>query len=89
MDPGASTSGLTKPFSVGLVEGEPRLDLCYAEDRDADVDLNVVMTAAGQLVDVQGTAEGEPFSRDVLYQMLDLAAQGIACLAEHQREALE
>jgi ribonuclease PH len=74
--------------SVGLVDGEPRLDLCYTEDRDADVDLNVVMTAGGQLVDVQGTAEGEPFSRNLLGQMLELAAQGIACLVDHQREAL-
>jgi ribonuclease PH len=75
-------------ISVGMVDGEARLDLCYAEDRDAEVDLNVVMTAAGQLVDVQGTAEGKPFSRAILNQMLDLAAQGIGRLVECQREAL-
>jgi ribonuclease PH len=74
--------------SVGLVDGDMRLDLCYTEDRDAEVDLNVVMTAEGQLVDVQGTAEEALFSRDDLNQMLDLAAQGIACLIDRQREAL-
>ena len=75
--------------SVGVVGGEVRLDLCYAEDRDAEVDLNVVMTADGRLVEVQGTAEGSPFSRETLDRMLDLAAQGIACLIQQQREALE
>ena len=75
--------------SVGIVGGEVRLDLCYAEDRDAEVDLNVVMTADGRLVEVQGTAEGVPFSRETLDRMLDLAAQGIASLIQQQREALE
>jgi ribonuclease PH len=75
--------------SVGVVAGEARLDLCYAEDRDAEVDLNVVMAAGGQLIEVQGTAEGGPFSRETLNQMLDLAAQGIASLARCQREALK
>jgi ribonuclease PH len=75
-------------ISVGLVDGDLRLDLCYTEDRDAEVDLNVVMTADGQLVDVQGTAEEALFSRDDLNQMLDLATQGILRLIEHQREAL-
>jgi ribonuclease PH len=74
--------------SVGLVDGGMRLDLCYTEDRDAEVDLNVVMTAEGQLVDVQGTAEEALFSRDDLNRMLDLAHQGIARLIRHQREAL-
>ena len=74
--------------SVGVVRGEVRLDLCYAEDRDAEVDLNVVMTHDGHLVEVQGTAEGVPFSREILDRMLDLAAQGIARLVEYQREAL-
>jgi len=74
--------------SVGVVSGEVRLDLCYAEDRDAEVDLNVVMTADGRLVEVQGTAEGPPFSRETLDRMLDLAAQSIACLIQRQREAL-
>ncbi|MFQ6100806.1 MAG: ribonuclease PH [Anaerolineae bacterium] len=75
-------------ISVGLVGGEVRLDLCYAEDRDAEVDLNVVMTHDGHLVEVQGTAEGAPFSREVLNRMLDLATQGIAHLIRQQREAL-
>lgn len=74
--------------SVGVVDGELRLDLCYAEDRDAGVDLNVVMTDDGRLIEVQGTAEGEPFSRETLDRMLDLAAQGIARLTQRQREAL-
>jgi len=74
--------------SVGIVGGEVQLDLCYAEDRDAGVDLNVVMTDDGRLVEVQGTAEGMPFSRETLDRMLDLAANGIARLIRHQREAL-
>lgn len=74
--------------SVGVVRGEVWLDLCYAEDRDAEVDLNVVMTGDGHLVEVQGTAEGSPFSRETLERMLDLAAQGIAGLVRRQREAL-
>jgi ribonuclease PH len=74
--------------SVGVVSGEVRLDLCYAEDRDAEVDLNVVMTHDGHLVEVQGTAEGAPFSRETLDRMLDLAAQGIARIVQYQREAL-
>jgi len=74
--------------SVGVVNGQARLDLCYAEDRDADVDLNVVMTDDGRLVEVQGTAEGVPFSRGTLASLLDLAAEGIARLIEQQHEAL-
>jgi ribonuclease PH len=75
-------------ISLGVVAGQVRLDLCYAEDRDAEVDLNVVMTADGELIEVQGTAEGAPFLRETLDHMLDVAAQGIACLVRHQREAL-
>jgi len=74
--------------SVGVVGGEVRLDLCYDEDRDADVDLNVVMTGDGRLIEVQGTAEGAPFSREALDHMLDLAVQGIIRLVRYQREAL-
>jgi ribonuclease PH len=74
--------------SVGVVSGKVWLDLCYVEDRSADVDLNIVMTDDGRLVEVQGTAEGSPFSRETLDHMLDLAAQGIACFIRHQREAL-
>jgi ribonuclease PH len=75
-------------ISVGLVDGEVQLDLCYAEDHNAEVDLNVVMTADGRLVEVQGTAERAPFSRSTFDRMLDLAAQGITRLVQHQREAL-
>jgi len=74
--------------SVGIVDGEPRLDLCYAEDSRADVDMNVVMTESGNLVELQGTAEGRPFSRAALDQLLDLAAAGIRELTRRQREAL-
>ncbi len=74
--------------SVGLVAGEPLLDLCYEEDAGAEVDFNVVMTGAGDLVEVQGTAEGEPFTRAQLDAMLDLAAGGIARLTKIQDEAL-
>ncbi len=74
--------------SVGLVDGEPRLDLCYEEDAGAEVDFNVVMTGGGALVEVQGTAEGAPFSRAQLDGLLDLAAAGIAQLSKVQAEAL-
>jgi ribonuclease PH len=74
--------------SVGIVEGEPRLDLCYEEDATAEVDCNVVMTGAGLLVEVQGTAEGEPFARERLDELLDLAASGVAELTKVQRDAL-
>ena len=63
--------------SVGVVDGEPRLDLAYEEDSRAEVDMNVVMTASGQFVEVQGTAEGATFGRDRLDALLDLADQGI------------
>jgi ribonuclease PH len=74
--------------SVGLIDGEARLDLCYEEDAGAEVDCNVVMTGDGSLVEVQGTAEGAPFDRAQLDQLLDLAATGIAQLTEIQRAAL-
>jgi ribonuclease PH len=74
--------------SVGIVEGEPRLDLCYEEDAGAEVDCNIVMTGEGSLVEVQGTAEGAPFAREELDVMLDLAAKGIAELTDIQRAAL-
>jgi ribonuclease PH len=74
--------------SVGIVEDEARLDLTYDEDAGADVDFNVVMTGSGELVEVQGTAEGRPFSREQLDALLDLAAAGIADLSTIQRAAL-
>ena len=74
--------------SAGIVDGTPILDLCYEEDARAGVDFNVVMTGGGTLVEVQGTAEGEPFSRKELDTLVDLAADGIAQLVEIQRSAL-
>jgi ribonuclease PH len=66
--------------SVGIVGGTPMLDLAYVEDAGAEVDMNVVMTGSGGLVEVQGTAEGAPFSREELDEMLALAERGIADL---------
>jgi len=74
--------------SVGIIDGVPLLDLDYSEDSRAEVDLNVVMTGIGEYIEVQGTAEGKPFSRDFLNQQLDLAAAGIAQLTRLQRESL-
>jgi ribonuclease PH len=74
--------------SVGMVDGRPVLDLAYEEDARADVDFNVVMTGSGALVEVQGTAEGEPFSRDQLNELVDLAEVGVRRLTEIQRRAL-
>jgi ribonuclease PH len=74
--------------SVGIVEGEPRLDLSYEEDSIAEVDCNVVMTGSGALVEIQGTAEAVPFDRAQLDRLLDLAASGVAELTKIQREAL-
>ena len=73
--------------SVGVVEGEAVLDLDYPEDSQAETDMNVVMTADGRLVEVQATAEREPFTREELDQLLELAAGGIDELAAAQREA--
>jgi len=75
-------------ISVGIVGGVPCLDLAYEEDAGAGVDMNVVMTATGKLVEVQGTAEGEPFSEAELLAMLALARTGIARLVEAQRAAV-
>jgi ribonuclease PH len=74
--------------SVGIYKGRPVLDLDYAEDSDCDTDMNVVMTGSGGLIEVQGTAEGAPFSRAEMLAMLDLAQQGITRLITAQREAL-
>ncbi len=76
-------------ISVGLVEGEILLDLDYEDDRSADVDLNVVMSGRGLLVEVQGTAEGALFDRTDLNRMLDLAHQGISELFSVQRQAVD
>jgi ribonuclease PH len=74
--------------SVGIIDGEPRLDLHYDDDVRAETDMNVVMTGAGNFVEVQGTAEGEPFDRALLDNLLNLAAAGIADLTELQQAAL-
>jgi len=86
--PGDLLTDTVAAVSVGIVGGEARLDLCYEEDAAADVDCNVVMTGEGRLVEVQGTAEGEPFERSDLDAMLDMAAAGIAELTKIQREAV-
>ena len=75
-------------ISVGVYKGTPVLDLDYIEDSDCDTDMNVVMTADGGFVEIQGTAEGEPFSRDAMNAMLDLAAHGINQLIIKQNEVL-
>jgi len=75
--------------SVGIVEGAPMLDLDYSEDSSAEVDMNVVMTGDGRLVEVQATAEGVPFSREQLDELIDLAARGIDLLRDTQVGAVE
>ena len=91
-DNGRITSLPLKDFvaatSIGLVEGEVVLDLCYAEDSIADVDMNVVMTGAGKYIEIQGTAEESPFDRSQLESMLQLAGTGIRELIAIQRKLL-
>lgn len=79
---------LVSAVSVGIVEGEVLLDLDYAEDAAADVDLNVVMSEGGTFVEVQGTAEGRPFAYDQLEVMLSLAREGCSQLSALQKDAL-
>ena len=76
-------------ISVGVVHGEPMIDLCYREDSSAEVDMNVVMTGSGQFVEIQGTAEGLPFSRDALDSLLTLAGEGINDLIQIQKKLIE
>ncbi len=80
--------GQIASVSVGIFEGTPVLDLDYAEDSNAEPDMNVVMNDGGAFIEVQGTAEGHAFRREEMDAMLNLAAKGIAELIEHQREAL-
>ncbi|MEU3897953.1 MULTISPECIES: ribonuclease PH [unclassified Streptomyces] len=82
-------TGTVSAVSVGIVDGTPLLDLRYEEDVRADTDMNVVCTGDGRFVEVQGTAEAEPFDRDELNTLLDLAAAGCTELAELQRKALD
>jgi ribonuclease PH len=75
-------------ISVGIVRNQEVLDLCYDEDSTAGTDMNVVMTASGKFVEIQGTAEGAPFGADTLGRMLKLAKKGIDELVAYQRDAL-
>jgi ribonuclease PH len=86
--PGEPLIASVAAVSVGIIDGEPRLDLCYQEDVAAETDMNVVCTGAGNFVEVQGTAEREPFDRKLLDQLLDLAVTGCAELTLHQQAAL-
>jgi ribonuclease PH len=74
--------------SVGIVDGQPLLDLAYEEDSRADVDMNIVQTGDGRFIEVQGTAEAAPFGRDALLSLLDLAQEGIRQLNALQREVV-
>jgi ribonuclease PH len=85
---GEPLRGSVAAVSVGIVDGEPRLDLPYDEDVRAHTDMNVVMTGDGRFVEVQGTAEAEPFDKAELDALLELAARGCARLTELQRDAL-
>ena len=80
--------GPVAAVSVGVVNGQPYLDLCYAEDAQADVDLNLVMTEDKKLIEIQGTAEGQPFERALLDHLLELGTSGIEQLLALQRQAL-
>ena len=85
---GEPLKGSVAAISVGVVDGLAVLDLPYEEDSAAEVDMNIVMTGDGRLIEVQGTAEGEPFDRAVMDQLLDLGAVGCAELTRLQAEAL-
>ena len=85
---GDPLTGSVAAISVGIIDGEPRLDLPYEEDVRAETDMNVVMTGGGSFVEVQGTAEGAPFDRTMLDQLLGLAEKGCADLTVLQRQAL-
>ncbi len=87
--PGNPLKESVAAISVGIVDGVPMLDLCYEEDSRAEVDMNVVMTESGKLIEVQGTAEGAPFSRRQLNELLDLAEHGLKQIFTLQREIAE
>ncbi|MCG6864769.1 MAG: ribonuclease PH [Thiogranum sp.] len=82
-------TGSVASVSVGIYKGAPILDLDYAEDSNAETDMNVVMTDSGLFIEVQGTAEGHPFSEDEMQQMLGLARKGITELCDRQKAVLE
>jgi ribonuclease PH len=75
--------------SVGVVRGQPMIDLCYSEDSIAEVDMNVVMTGSGKFVEIQGTAEGLPFSKGALDSLVNLAEDGINSLISIQKKSIE
>ena len=79
---------LVAAVSVGIYQGQPVLDLDYLEDSNADTDMNVVMTANGEIIEVQGTAENQPFSQQNLMEMIGLAEKGIAEIAAKQKAIL-
>lgn len=81
-------NGFMAATSVGIVDGEPMLDLCYEEDFKAQVDMNIAMTEKGKIIEIQGTAEEKPFSRDELDSLYDLAEKGIRELIEEQKLSL-
>jgi ribonuclease PH len=85
---GEPLRGSVAAVSVGLVDGAAMLDLCYTEDSTADTDMNVVMSGDGTFIEVQGTAEGAPFDRSLLDELLDLGAKGCAELTALQQAAL-
>lgn len=93
MAPGAKwerlpLSDMVAATSVGIVEGRALLDLCYVEDSNAQVDMNLVMTQRGSIIEVQGTAEGWPFIKEEMYTLMNLAEQGIEQLVAASRDAL-
>lgn len=79
---------LVSAVSVGKLRGEPILDLCYEEDRDAEVDMNIVMTESGEYVEVQGSGEEAVFTAEEMAQMFALASQGVAAITAAQKEAI-
>ena len=87
--PAEPLTGMVAAVSVGIIRNVPMLDLNYEEDSKAAVDMNVVMTEDQKLIEVQGTAEGAPFSREKLNEMLNLATKGIQDLNEHQKKAIK
>jgi ribonuclease PH len=82
-------TGSVAAVSAGIVDGRALLDLCYAEDHRAEVDMNIVMTGRGKLVEVQGTAEGKPFSNAQLARLLELCERGVRTLTTAQRDTLK
>ena len=85
---GEPLTGSVAAVSVGLIDGVPRLDLPYEEDVRAETDMNIVMTGDGKFIEVQGTAEADPFDRELLNALLDLGAKGCADLTAIQKSAL-